>query len=130
MEGSKKTLLALGLIVVIVIAIVLIVRNRGGTDKMPAAIMAQPVELVDVKTGAVVTSTRGDVANMAIDPQTGYLKGKSGDLASPMNCAACKAIIPMPPVAPGVESTSGLSTLDEALKNYVCPKCGKKAHTL
>jgi len=132
MEGGKKVLAVVVLLVVIVGAVGLILKNTKDRNAPPTPIMKQPIELIDAETGELMTRSLqewkdgGMQENRYKNPNTGKYT-----MAEPIKCYSCSEVIPMP-LLPNVdpnttppEDMPRLSDERTAKKNAArCPKCG------
>ena len=134
MEGSKKIVFAVVLIMIIVFAIVWISRRGGGrgTIERPNELTGQMEEKIDARSGKIFTKTMGeweklDYSHMGYvwkNPETGEFT-----VVNIITCPHCGERIPdrlrtvkeiMDPAA--MEPQAQVA----AAQAYTCPKCGGK----
>lgn len=95
-----------------------------GGMKPPAWVGGQPIELIDVTTGELVTKSYEDWEELGRkgdrwkNPETGEYT-----MTKPITCGSCGAKIPPPSSGPDPEGT-GLGLI-RAIARANCPKCGK-----
>jgi len=126
----KQVAAIVGLVALIVLAVYFgIIRRLDLRGPMPPGdILAQTIELIDTETGELVSLTMGEWEEL---PKRGllYKNPNSGDytLYPPITCAACgEKVVPPPEAILSVTaSPADRAKADEAMANYICPKCGK-----
>lgn len=141
MEGGKKVIGIVVLIIVIGLAIVFAVKRSDiGGPKMPEWLLAEERERVDMQTGDLITKTvrewrkLGHKEGKYKSPETGKYT-----MVSPMVCGSCGAKIPppeLPMVAPPALGEEGVNPaeyekqreeIERIRRDYMCPKCGQPA---
>ena len=132
MEGGKKVLAVVVLLVVIVGAAGLILKHTADRDAPPSPVMKQPIELIDAETGEFLTRSLQEWKDDGMQ-ENRYKNPKTGEytMAEPIKCFSCGEVVPMP-VLPSVdpnttppEDMPRLSDEREKKKAEAkCPKCG------
>lgn len=140
---TKKVVVIVVLVVVIVIAGVLTMKHTSSTtsavvEKSRQSAMAAKADKIDNKSFEVISETLADWNSKYAPDKEGHFKNpKTGEytMVQVMKCAACGANIPYPDLPPelrqpkGKRRSGGLdSAIDEFLRDYKCPKCGKNAY--
>lgn len=139
MEGKNILVVAVLVIVIAVAAFVVVKRAKTSDTQMPAALLDEPRDVIDVKANQPATITYREQLYGTRDSATGYYKNPSTGAftyASTMKCASCGKTIPVPS-SPLVASNSSNpqapkmmpdeEKMKAAMAGYVCPLCSKKA---
>ena len=137
MEGSKKYIVIGILVVVIALAIGWIVRSHYAPAEKPKWRLeeeaAQKMTLIDAgDLSTVLVKTRGEWEDLG-KKHGKYKNPESGEYTMELGraCEHCREVIPALRLGP--EGTEGLSreesmakrrAADQALRDYVCPRCG------
>lgn len=100
--------------------------HRRGSGRVPQWVLDQPLEKIDINTGAVMTRKLGEW--MRLGEKNGMYKNPSSGqytMAAPITCAACGATIPrlLPPAS--VVTPQQAFAWEQQL---TCPKCGKNPY--
>ena len=131
MEGAKKVVWAVIVIVVIIVAIIFTVRRSGKPDiERPAGQTGKMVEMIDAKSGELITKTQGEWDELDYDHFGRIWKNTdTGEftVVKVIICPHCGEKIPDRLVT--VEDLMDPGTMDievrmEADMAYACPKCG------
>jgi rRNA maturation protein Nop10 len=125
---SKKIVILTVLIAVVIVAAVLTVKRTTSGPAVPAWVMDQQVEKIDIKSLEVITARLGDWDGKYAPDASGLWKNpKTGEytMAGVMKCAACGQLIPVPQQAAGKGTAPG--TMATPQTDYKCPRCGKNA---
>ena len=126
--NTKMIATIVGLIAIIVLVVYIGIIRRAGDSKPPEWVSDQPVELIDTKTGDLVTLARGEMKDgRAENPNTGEFT-----LVVPIVCESCKEKVVGPPGMPVADPNMGGKAYAAAVKKgrelkleYPCPKCGQ-----
>jgi rRNA maturation protein Nop10 len=111
-------------VAIIVLAIAWTAKSHFGGPQPPAAVLAQPVEKIDMKTLKILTKpmsewlSLGHQGNRYKNPETGEYT-----LVAPRTCAACGQQIPEPAYPKDIRAIPP-DELAKIEQDYVCPKCG------
>lgn len=137
MNNPKKIMVGLVLIVIIVGAVFLAIRRSGsGPDNPPDWYLDQPVEKMDSESLEVITKTRGEWERLGRQADGKFKNPNTGayTMVAPMTCASCGekipgAAVPPPPRNPTMEEEMAYRrTLEDAMRDHRCPKCGQPAN--
>jgi len=142
MEGGKKVLAVVGLLIVIIGAVVFIIRSATkGRVRAPSRVVNPMLEKIDVETLETVTlpadewKKLGRKGRLFKNPKTGKYT-----MTTVMYCPACKKKVPDPtynaPLMPTKKPPDmtaeefdklldeTMAKVQEAINNYTCPHCG------
>ena len=128
MAGERKTVVVIILLAVIIVAGALIAKNfRTGASKPPSFVTERPVEKIDKETLEPITLPLSEWEKLGIqdgmwkNPETGEFT-----VLSITVCSSCGKKIPAPPLPIDPDAAA----YDEIRREYVCPRCGKKAYLI
>jgi rRNA maturation protein Nop10 len=126
MESKKIAIFAV-LLAVVIVAVAIMVKRTAGGPAVPAWVLDQQVEKIDIKSLEVITARLGDWDGKYAPDASGLWKNpKTGEytMTGVMKCAACGQPIPVPQQPAGKGTAPGTMA---NLRDYKCPRCGKNA---
>lgn len=129
----KKIIVMVGLVAIIILSVYFGIISRLGPSKPPDWVSEQPFELIDTKTGELMTRTLGEWESSGTkdgkykNPDTGEFT-----IVFPIVCESCKQKVVGPPGMPVADPNMGGKAYAEAQKKamelkleYTCPRCGR-----
>jgi predicted RNA-binding Zn-ribbon protein involved in translation (DUF1610 family) len=147
--GGKRLALLVALVVVIAACIAIIFKKTLSSHSAtpPDWLLSQREEKIDRKTLQLITKTSGEWEHLGHDQKGNYKNPETGEftMTTPIVCASCGEKIPGlempqqlkphlhvagPPGQSNAEAAPPAdfhAAIDDAIKNYICPKCGKPA---
>ena len=144
MARKKIALIALLIAVIAVAAVFTVKRIRTELKNAPRSLVVdQKFEKIDMKSLEIFAETNNDwKGKYAPDASHRYKNPKTGEytVVETMKCASCGQTIPEPQIPPellpkhepGQPRAKGVNpamaaAMEQTLRNYKCPKCGKNA---
>ncbi len=141
MEGGKKGIAIVALLIVIVGVVGMLVKKHAGEPEPPIRVTGMEIERIDTTDGTLHTQTLKEWEN-AGKKDGKYKSPKSGDytMVTPHKCVACgEKVIPaefpaslegrdIGRVPDGDEIRADAEARDKIRREYKCPKCSEPAY--